>query len=259
MKLTNTKLAHGLILGLAVILTGSSAEAGHYRDIDDHSRDIEREAERAEAIVKYNFRHAPVTVIRCLQDSLCAMAQTAHQLHDLTDCEGNVHAFASKVDRLDAQFCEVQDGFLALRGWVTGSGCSISRFGYVSCSARPSRTDELQLKSLCRRIDDIEEELDCMKKELREVLAHHSRHLHDSHGHASHRHSSRSVSRGHVDHVRPIIPLGTYGRPGHDHSRDRHGRSGSYFGSRDFGYSRHSGNSYIHTRIGGFGLSFRLK
>jgi hypothetical protein len=292
MKTATAKIAHGLIFGLAVTLTGATAQAGLYEHIDDHSHDIEREAERADAIVKYNFRHAPPSLIQYLREGLCGVAESAHELHELTRCSGNVLAIDAMTSQLESQFCEVQEGVLVLRQWVSGGNCSVQRFSRCFASCKPRSVDRANLASLDRRIRDIDEELCDMKKDLQKVLVSFHRSRHSSHGHIS----SRSSSRGHVsshsrlEPSRPIIPLGTFNRPGHDFSRGSsfsrgnsvsfsHGSSlgrssfgssnrsscglssRSSFGSSSRG-SRHSrdvGNSYIHTRIGGFGLSFRLK
>ena len=272
MKPAIATLAHGLIFGLAVSLTGATAQAGLYEHIDDHSHDIEREAERAEAIVKYNFRHAPSSIVQYLQEGLCGIARTAHELHELTKCSGNVLRIDAMASQLDVQFHDVEEGVLVLREWVSGSNCSVHRFSSSFASCRPRSVDRANLASLERRIRDIDEEVHEMRDDLQKVLAefHHSRH-------SSHRHTSSHIQ---VEPVRPIIPLGTYTRPGHDFSRspvssrnfgspfgrggwdgrsNSHGHSSVRPGSRDLGHSRHSDSSYIHTRIGGIGLSFRLK
>ena len=278
MKTATAKIAHGLIFGLAVTLTGATAQAGLYEHIDDHSHDIEREAERADAIVKYNFRHAPPSIVRYIQEGLCGVAKSAHELHELTKCSGNVLAIDAMTSQLDAQFCEVKEGVLVLNEWVSGRNCSVRRFSSSFASCRPRSVDRANLASLDRRIRDIDEELCEMKEDLQKVLVafHHSRH--SSHGHVS--------SHSRFEPARPIIPLGTYERPGHDFSRSpvssrsfgssfgrsgwdgrssSHGHSSSRghssfnSGSRDLGHSRHSDSSYIQTRIGGFGLSFRLR
>lgn len=290
MKTAKATLAHGLIFGLAVILTGTAAQAGHYRHIDDHSHDIEREAERAEAIVKYNFDHAPAPILEFLCEGIGGVAQTAHQLHELSERSGNAVAIEAVTARLDAQFCDVQLGVKVLREWVTGCPCSVRRFSSSFAMCEPRNVDRSNLASLIRRIDDINEELTEMKQDVLIVMAEHYRsHRHASHGHSSHSRGvapvpSRSQSR--VVLQRQVIPLGTFERPGHDFSRSpsssrglsssrsqqfsrgqsssysrgsSRGNSGFSFGSRGSGHSRHSNSPYIHTRIGGFGLSFRLK
>lgn len=264
MTLANAKFAHGLIFGVAFILAGSTAQAGHYGDIDDHSRDIERDAERAEAIVKYNFRHAPCSITGTLKDALCSVAETAHSLHECSCRKNNIHNVEAKANLLTSQFLRAQAAFEDLSRWVNGPSCGYTRFGSFSCNSRPSRTDQLQLRSLCKRMDDIAEELTCMNSELRRELARHNRavhgigqslHSHSHHGDRDHRHSSRVVPQ--------IQPLGSIGRPGHDFSRGRQSYDrdpfGSRFMSRNFGHSRLNDSSYFSTRIGGFGLSFRLK
>jgi hypothetical protein len=289
MKTAKATLAHGLIFGLAVILTSTTAQAGHYRHIDDHSRDIEREAERAEAIVKYNFGHAPAPILDFLCESIGSVARTAHQLHELSECSGNAVAIEAVTARLDAQFCDVQLGVTVLREWVTGCPCSVRRFSSSFAMCQPRNVDRSNLANLMRRVDDINEELTEMKQDVVIVMAEHYRsHRHSSHGHVSSR--SRIVtpvrSQSRFEPQRQIITLGTFERPGHDFSRGHsssrsshsshsqsfsrgqsssHGRSSSRgnsgfsFGSRGSGHSRHSDSSYIRTRIGGFGLSFRLR
>jgi hypothetical protein len=115
-----------------------------------------------------------------------------------------------------------------------------------------------------------------MRKDLQKVLAAYHRSRHSSHGHVSShgRAPAPVVSHSRFEPTRRIIPLGTYERPGHDFSRSQSLSRGSSFSrgssishnSSSFGwsnrgsrYSRHSDSSYIHTRIGGFGLSFRLR
>ena len=276
MKSASTKLAHGLIFGLAVILTGTTAQAGLYQHIDDHSHDIEREAERAEAIVKYNFSHAPIAINQYLREGLCGVARSAHELHELTKCSGNVLAIDALTSQLDAQFCEVQEGVLVLREWVSGSNCSVRRFSSCFASCRPRSVDRANLASLDRRINDISEELCDMKKDLQSVLAeyHHSRHSSHSHVSSYSRVTAPPRPQARFEPNRHIIPLGTYERPGHDFSRGQsfsrgntvshdhgssHGHSSFSFGDRGSRHSRPSDSSYIHTRIGGFGLSLRLR
>ncbi|MDA1163758.1 MAG: hypothetical protein O3B13_11705 [Planctomycetota bacterium] len=272
MKSTATTLVHGLIFGLAVILTGTAAQAGHYGHIDDHSRDIEREAERAEAIVKYNFRHAPSPIFQYLCVGLGEVSQTAHQLHELSECSGNVLAIEAVTARLDAQFCEVQEGISALREWVTGCQCSVRRFSSSFALCHPRSVDRANFASLARRIDEIDGELREMKQDLQIVMVeYHRAHHHSAHGHVSSfgRPAPAPVlSRTQIDTHRQVLPLGSLGKPGHDFSDGRndsrghssfHGSPGFTIGSNSSPYSRHRDNTYIQTRIGGFGLSLRLR
>ncbi len=281
MKTATAKIAHGLIFGLAVTLTGATAQAGLYEHIDDHSHDIEREAERADAVVKYNFRHAPASVVQYLREGLCGVADSAHRLHELTKCSGNVLAIDAMTQQLDAQFCEAKEGALVLEQWVYGRSCSVQRFSRCFASCKPRSVDRANLKSLDRRIREIDEELCDLKEDLQKVLACFHRSRHSSRHVSSHSHG-RVSSHSRFEPTRPIIPLGTYERPGHDFSRSNFSFSRGSFGSsfdrsgwdnrgsssgcklsgrsgRSIGHSRDVGNSYIHTRIGGFGLSFRLK
>lgn len=276
MKTLLAGTAHGLIFGVAVMLTGTTAQAGLYEHIDDHSHDIEREAERAEAIVKHNFRHAPVPITRYLQEGLCGVSQSAHRLHELTKCSGNLMAIDALTSQLESQFIEVQEGALALREWATGRNCSVRRFSSCFHSCRPRSVDRANIASLDRRLDDISEELCDMKKDLDKVLAafHCDRHSRNRHL-SSHRSSShRSWHDRDFRSDRHISPLGRFERPGHDFSGHRdtsrsnpvshrhdssHGPGRFNVDRRDSGHSRHFDSSYIHTRIGGFGLSFRLR
>ncbi|MGZ0170889.1 MAG: hypothetical protein ACKVHE_15145 [Planctomycetales bacterium] len=277
MKPATAKIAHGLIFGIAVTLTGATAQAGLYEHIDDHSHDIEQEAERADAIVKYNFRHAPPSIVQYLREGLAGVARSAHELHELTKCSGNVLAIDAMTSQLDAQFHEVEEGVLVLREWVTGSNCSVRRFSSCFTSCKPRSVDRANLTSLDRRIRDIDEELHDMRRDLQKVLATFHRNRHSSHGHTSSfsRAPAPVVSHSRFESTpRQIIPLGTYERPGHNFSRSSsfsrgntvsrdhgssHGSSSFSFGNRGSRHSRHSDSSYIHTRIGGFGLSFRLR
>lgn len=280
MRSATAKIAHGLIFGLAVTLTGATAQAGLYEHIDDHSHDIEREAERADAIVKYNFRHAPPSIVQYLREGLCGIAKSAHELHELTKCNGNLLRIDAMASQLDAQFHEVEEGVLVLREWATGSNCSVRRFSSCFASCKPRSVDRANLASLDRRIRDIDEELHNMRDDLAKVLAAQHRGRHSSHGHVSSfgRAPAPVVSNSRFQSSRQIIPLGTYERPGHDFSRSSQSLSRGNFGSsfgrsgwdvrsssrgcksgRSLGHSRQPDSSYIHTRIGGFGLSFRLR
>ena len=284
MKPAIAKLAHGLIFGLAVTLTGAIAQAGLYEHIDDHSHDIEREAERADAIVKYNFRHAPTSIVQYLREGLCGVAESAHELHELTKCSGNVMAIDAMTQQLDSQFREVKGAALVLEEWVYGRSCSVQRFSSCFASCKPRSVDRANLRSLDRRIRDIDEELCEMKEDLQKVLVSFHRSRHSSHRHISSHGSSHGQVSSHsrFEQTRPIIPLGTYERPGHDFSRSSlsfsrgsfgssFGRSGwdnrgsssgcklSSRGGRSIGHSRFTDSSYFQTRIGNFGLSFRLR
>ena len=281
MKPAIAKLAHGLIFGLAVTLTGATAQAGLYEHIDDHSHDIEREAERADAIVKYNFRHAPPSIVQYLREGLCGVARSAHELHELTKCSGNVMAIDAMTQQLDSQFCEVKEGALVLEEWVYGRSCSVQRFSRCFASCNPRSVDRANLRSLDRRIRDIDEELCDLKEALQKVMACFHRSRPSSRHISSHSHG-RVSSHSRFEPTRPIIPLGTYERPGHDFSRSSlsfsRGSFGSSFGNRgldnrgsssgcklsgrsgrSIGHSRFSDSSYFQTRIGNFGLSFRLR
>lgn len=257
-------------------MTGATAQAGLYEHIDDHSHDIEREAERADAVVTYNFRHAPPSIVQYLREGLSGVARSAHELHELTRCSGNVLAIDAMASQLDVQFHEVEEGVLVLREWVTGSNCSVRRFSSCFASCQPRSIDRANLTSLDRRIREIDEELHEMRNDLQKVLAEFHRSRHSSHGHISSygRAPAPVVSHSRFETTRQIIPLGTFERPGHDFSRSQgfsrgssrsHGssvahNSGSFGRShRGSRYSRPSDSSYIHTRIGGFGLSFRLR
>jgi hypothetical protein len=289
MRPATAKLAHGLIFGLAVTLTGATAQAGLYEHIDDHSHDIEREAERADAIVKYNFQHAPPSIVQYLREGLVGVARSAHELHEMTKCSGNVLRIDAMASQLDVQFHEVEEGVLVLREWATGSNCSVRRFSSCFASCTPRSVDRANLASLERRIRDIDEEVHEMRNDLEKVLAEFHRSRHSSHGHVSShgRAPVLVVSHSRFELPRQIIPLGTYERPGHDFPRSQSLSRGSSFSrgsssshgsssfSRGSSNSHHSGgfglnsrtsrrtrdsdNSYIQTRIGGFGLSLRLR
>jgi hypothetical protein len=277
MKTATAKIAHGLILGLAVTLNGANAQAGLYEHIDDHSHDIEREAERANAIVKYNFRHAPPLIIQYLSEGLCGIAKSAHELHELTKCSGNVLEIDAVASQLDVQFHEVEEGVLVLQEWATESNCSVRRFSSCFASCKPRSVDRANLTSLDRRIRDIDEELHDMRKDLQKLLAAHHRSRHSSHRHIwSFGRDPAPVSNSQFQSFRQTIPLRSYERHENDFSRNRMsslsfssscGRSGrdgrnssrSCNSANADGHSRHSDSSYIHTRIGGFGLSFRLR
>lgn len=263
MTTAKSTLAHGLILGLAVVLTGTAAEAGHYRHIDNHARDIEREAERAETVVRRYFHHAPAPLTHFLDDSLHNVARTAHQLHELSRRSGNTVAIEILTARLDGQVHDVLEGVTVLREWVTGCHCSVRRFASSFNSCHPRSSDRRNLASLIRRTDEMDDELHDLKNDLKVIMADYNRaHPHASHGHVSTR--SRVLLPAPVprDSHRVVIPLGTYERPGHDFS---HGRTQSRsrtvfsFGSHSSRHGHHSESAYIHTRIGGFGLSFRLR
>ena len=277
MKTAKAKIAHRLIFSIAVTLTGVTAQAGLYEHIDDHSHDIEREAERANAIVKYNFRHAPPSIVQYLREGLYGIAKSAHELHELTKCSGNVLAIDAVASQLDVQFHEVEEGVLVLQELATGSNCSVRRFSSSFAPCKPRTIDRANLTSLNRRIRDIDEELHDMRKDLQKVLAAHHRCRHSSHGHIwAFGRALAPVSNSQFQSSRQTFPTRTYERPEHDFSRNRKSSLSfsSSFGrsSRDSrcssrscdddnsgGHSRHSDSSYIHTRIGGFGLSFRLR
>ena len=84
-------------------LTTSVAEAGRYNDIDDHARDIEYQASRAQRIVKYDFRRLPVAIQKCLLTNLCGLEDNADCIRDLTRRDGNLDRIVEHVQVMSGQ------------------------------------------------------------------------------------------------------------------------------------------------------------
>jgi len=169
MKTARLTATRTLVATIAVTLTASLAQAGHYGEIDDHAREIYYEAGRADRVVRYNFRNAPLNIYTCLRENLCGMVETAACVNDLTRRSGNLERIQEHVESLDDQFTEVQKGTESLRKWV--AQCPPPRFSrFGSCSASRSSVDEFNLRRLCDRVEEIAEEMKCMLMDLDKLL-----------------------------------------------------------------------------------------
>lgn len=164
--------------GLVLTLSSSTALAGHYLDIDDHAREIESEAGRADLIVRQNLRGIPLSLYGCLRDLLGDIGSTACELRDVTRRDGNLRLVKAGVEKLDASYCDLKTHMAELREWTYSRRGSLHdrhrHHDHVS-----ARVDDYYLRKLCERVDEIGEELDRMKSDLRKLLAcegpHHAR------------------------------------------------------------------------------------
>lgn len=170
MKTARLKAIKTLAASIAVTLTASLAQAGHYGEIDDHAREIYYEAGRADRVVRYNFRNAPISIYTCLRENLCGMVETAACVNDLTRRSGNLELIQEHAEKLDDQFTEVQKGTESLRKWI--AQCPPPRFSrYGSCSSSSrSSIDQFNLRRLCDRVEEIAEEMKCMLMDLDKLL-----------------------------------------------------------------------------------------
>lgn len=169
MKTARLNALRTLAATVAVTLSSSLAQAGHYGELDDHAREIYYEAGRADRVIRYNFRSAPLSIYTCLRENLCGMVETARCVNDLTRRSGNLEQIQEHVENLDDQFTEVQKGTEALRKWIAQCPApAYSRFG--SCSSSRSSVDEFNLRRLCERIEDIGKEMQCMLTDLDKLL-----------------------------------------------------------------------------------------
>ena len=206
-------------------LSSSPAQAGHYGEVDDHARDIYYAAARADRIVRFNFRSAPLTIYSCLRDNLCGMVETADCVKDLTRRGGNLRQIQIHIEKLDDQFTEVRKGEESLKKWV--SQCPPSGFRrFGSSSSSCSRVDAFNLKRLCERIDEIGKEMECMLNDLDKLLIDaglDGRHRHGTHG----RQDGRSDERRNFGPDAPPVPRLEIPRTstrGGRHSQHLHGR-----------------------------------
>jgi hypothetical protein len=168
MNLTVRNIVKTVASTLILAVSAGTVSAGHLSDIDDHARDIEREAERAERVVLENFRNAPAPIIACLSEHLCAIAKIADRVDNLCSCEANLDTVNALTCQMNTEFREAERGFAELRHWA--SVCHASPSGHChSCSA--CRVNEYHLKRLCERIDAVRDELRCMTGEVTQLVA----------------------------------------------------------------------------------------
>lgn len=262
------KLAAMAVLGMSATV----AQAGHYRDIDDHARDIERDAERAQRIVKYDFRRVPIDLRNCLLTNLYGLEENADCIRDLTRRSGNLDEIARHARVMSRQLAEVEGHVDELRTWCRS--CVVPRHQLSSCGTM-SRDHARSLRELCERTERICSELRCMTAEIESLKSAGFRH--DRYRHVSafpggptafpaYGLSGRSRTGLHIGvssfrrHDDRDDRDGRRGRRDHDDEDDHHhGRDGRF--GRDFGSGgrgpvnvplfRHNGRSF------GFSLSIR--
>jgi hypothetical protein len=256
-------------------VTTSVAQAGHYNHIDDHARDIERDAERARRVIKHEFSGVPFEIRHCLNSNLYRMEEAADCIGDLARRPGNLDAIAEHVDEMSLQLAEVDDHINELRGWCRS--CDVSGRLRSSCGTM-SLVHERSLRELCGRVDRIRSELDCLVTELNQLFAACGRSRGHDHDHG------RGVSRRPTIVVPPPVPrppvvqpsvhrgIGTRGRSSAwdrrsafdrrsvwDRRDDRHSHEHMGHGSR-FGRSQTAVNVPLFRHNGrnvGFSLSLR--
>jgi hypothetical protein len=198
MKTAHLNALTTLSAAMVLSISSSLAQASHYGEVGDHARDIYYAAGRADRVVRYNFRSAPLTIYSCLRDNLCGMVETATCIKDLTRHGGNLAQIQTHVEKLDDQFTEVQKGAEALQKWL--SQCPAPGFGrYGSCSASRSRVDDFNLKRLCERIDELGKEMECMLGDLDKLLV-------DAGLNAPHSHGNRAPQNGRPTERRDFGP-----------------------------------------------------
>jgi hypothetical protein len=149
-------------------VTTSVAHAGHYNRIDDHARDIERIADRAQRDVRLGFNGLPIGIERCLLTNLYRLEKNAECIIDLTRYPGNLDDIARRVDEMFGQLAEVEEHVNQLRSWCRS--CDVPRHLRSSCGTM-SRAHERALRELCERVGRIRSELTCLADELQELLA----------------------------------------------------------------------------------------
>jgi len=224
MKTAHLNALTTLSAAMVLSLSSSLAQAGHYGDVDDHARDIYYAAGRADRVVRYNFRSAPLPIYSCLRDNLCAMVETADYVKNLARRGGNLRQIQIHIEKLDDQFTEVQKGAASLEKWL--SQCRAPGFGrYGSCSTSNSRVDDFNLKRLCERIDEIGKEMEFMLNDLDKLLIDAGldrRHSHETHGRQDGRPTDRRDFGPDAPpaprlEVPPTLTRGAvHGRPGHE-------------------------------------------
>lgn len=217
--------SRALVASVAVALTTSVASAGHYKDVDDHAREIRYEASRMERTVRYSFRQAPLALYKCLREELCALEETADCLRDLTRREGNLERIVDASEKMDAQFAALQDHMSKLERWVAGIRADCSPYSRSRSCSSSIVILEHQLKRLCVRMKNITEKMRCMLEEIDQLVAA-CREL----DRRSQRDRGRDVapprgiepSRRSIQPVQPILPP-TQSRfgPRHGHYRQR--------------------------------------
>ena len=151
-------------------LTTSVAEAGRYNDIDDHARDIEYQASRAQRIVKYDFRRLPVAIQKCLLTNLCGLEDNADCIRDLTRRDGNLDRIVEHVQVMSGQLAEVEEHIDELRSWCRSCVHECPGHRRSSCGTM-SRQHARDLRELCERVGKIRKEMECMTREVEELLA----------------------------------------------------------------------------------------
>ncbi|MBI1312102.1 hypothetical protein GC176_12480 [bacterium] len=162
------------VLGVAT----SAAQAGHYMDIDDHARDIDSQAERAQRIVKYDFRDLPVPIQQCLLTNLNGLEENADCVRDLTRHGGQLDEIARHVQVMSRQLADVEHHIDELRTWARS--CFVPPHLRSSCGMM-SRAHERSLNELCERTQKIGAELQCLTNELNQLLAARQGIIHHSH------------------------------------------------------------------------------
>ena len=228
-------------------VTTSVAQAGHYSHIDDHARDIEHIADRAQRNVRLGFNGVPIEIQQCLMSNLYRLEKNAECIDRLTRHHGSLNEIARHVDEMFGQLAEVEEHVDELRSWCRS--CVVPSHLRSSCGTM-SRTHERALRELCERVSKIRFELTCLANELEELLS----------PSCDHRHGSRvsprptivvppPVPRAPV--VQPSLHLG-FGSSSRGSMWDRHdsriGRRDSWSGRHDSRHDDSRGSRFGHGR-----------
>jgi len=187
-----------MVVGLTLALA-PSAQAGHYRQMDEHSHEIEIHADQADRIVRYSFRSAPLPIYTTLRNNLAGISETAHQLHSFCGQPGNLRQIEIALDKLEDQYDAVEHGLRDLRHWAGTGHNHHSHGGFDSRFGRGyfARVDQRQLALLCDEVDEVGRQLECLLDDMRHLRR-------DTGGRNDHRHN---IPSGPVPRVNPVPPV----------------------------------------------------
>ena len=149
-------------------VTTSVAQAGHYTHIDNHARDIEHIADRAQRNVRLGFNGVPIEIQQCLMTNLYRLEKNADCIDDLTRRLGGLDEIARHVDEMFGQLAEVEEHVNQLRTWCRS--CAVPSHLRSSCGTM-SRDHERALRELCDRVGKIRFELTSLANELDELIS----------------------------------------------------------------------------------------
>lgn len=198
-------LMTAVVAGLVSMFSTGLARADHYLAINDHAREMEYEAGRSEQLVRISFPAASPALKDCLRELLADIGSTACEIRSLTRRDGCLHQIEDEVDHIEHLYADLVDHMDELKATVGAGRSPYCRSRHCTTG---SSLDQLNLKRLCERVEEIGCALGCMQNDIKSLKA------------PAHRHAVPTPVVPPIQvPAAPVVPSGY--RPGYGSHRDR--------------------------------------